>query len=171
MAKSAAREVSHYGIYRVDSVKKAQHGWTVTVGRDRSRQQKFFSDVIHGGQQRSLRAAQKFRDNLATTPLMSKQDYVSIVRRNNNSGVSGVCRIVVTRRNGEKGTCWLATWPKADGRVGRAKFSVQKYGYAQAFELAVRARLEAISRLEGPHVTATSQRDWLESRQSQQQHD
>ena len=67
-------------------------------------------------------------------------------------------------RNASARSVWLAFWPKGEGKTGRAKFSIAKHGEDLAFQLAVRARQEALSRLEGPHITYPLQREWQDRR-------
>lgn len=158
------RDPALYGISRVDSTKKSQHGWQVTIGRHRAKHTRFFADLLYGGQQRALREAQRYRDEVASKPMISRREYASIVRRNNNSGFPGVCRTNQLDRQGRPREYWLAFWPKESGGTGRAKFSIAKYGETLAFQLAHSARQEAVSRLEGPHLTFDVQHEWLAGR-------
>jgi len=158
------RDVSLYGITRVDNPAKRQHGWQVTIARRCVRYQRFFPDVLCRGRHRALRSAKKFRDEMAPEPLLSRQDYGAIVRKSNNSGYPGVCRTLVTNKKGNQSAVWLAFWPKGGGKTGRAKFSIAKHGEGLAFQLAVKARQEALSRLEGPHITYPLQREWQDRR-------
>nr|WP_253946046.1 AP2 domain-containing protein [Niveibacterium sp. COAC-50] len=44
---------------------------------------------------------------------------------------------------------WVASWPLPDGRRKRVKFSVKKYGEDGAFKMALKARKDALKKLEG----------------------
>lgn len=73
-----------------------------------------------------------------------------------------MCRTVITGRNGTQAAYWLAFWPKGGGKSSRAKFSIAKYGEDLAFQLALKARQDALMQLEGPHITYAPQRQWQE---------
>lgn len=127
-------------VYRTDSDRNGTHGWTVFVQRRRRVFTKHFADGMHGGQKKAYRAASKHREHLLKEHSgLTRAEYASILRRNNTSGVPGVCKY----QSGH----WVAFWPTAPGKSRRMKFSIAKYGEKKAFELAIAARRRA---LEGP---------------------
>ncbi len=84
---------STYGISRVDNETSRTHGWLVTIQRRGVIYRKHFSDGVFGGKQRSFAAAKEYRDQIiAAHPPLSMQEYSNIVKKNNRSGVVGVCR-------------------------------------------------------------------------------
>lgn len=152
-----------YGIYRLDSSEKKMHGWLVQITRSGNHQRKYFSDLFWGGKQRSLAEARDFRDSLLRrSRLMSKAEYVSILRKSNRSGVAGVCRAIGETRTGAKAAYWIAFWPKEGGLRGSAKFSVSKHGEENAFSLAVEARENGLKSVVGPHINNRIHKVWLE---------
>ena len=81
---------SVYGISRVDNEASRTHGWLVTIQRRGVIYRKHFSDGIHGGKRNAFKAARSYRDEVvAKHPPLSMQEYSSIVKRNNRSGVVG----------------------------------------------------------------------------------
>jgi hypothetical protein len=60
----------------------------------------------------------------------------------NTSGVTGV-----SREGGNKCPVFRAHWMNLEGKKGSKAFSVNKYGYKEAFNLACKTRVEAISNL------------------------
>lgn len=143
-----------YGISRVDNEASRTHGWLVTIQRRGVIYRKHFSDGIHGGKTKSFSAAKAFRDEVvAQHPPLSMQEYSSIVKRNNRSGVVGVCRYCASETRDlpseKQRWFWVASWPMADGRRKRVKFSINKYGEDAAFDMALKARNEALAKLAG----------------------
>lgn len=157
-----------YGIHRVDNAKNHTHAWIVTLQRRNKIWCKYFSDGKHGSKQKALEAAKAFRDTtLDANPPMSRAEYASIRRRNNKSGIVGVCRHVSTElQNGRKvkQPYWIAFWPLEDRRVGRAKFAVSRHGEDKAFKLAVAARKKAMKTLkEDPFANSSGLKRWLKA--------
>jgi len=143
-----------YGITRIDNESSRTHGWLVTIQRRGVIYRKQFSDGVLGGKARALAAAKAFRDEIvARHPPLSKREHAEIVKKNNKSGVVGVCRYCASdsgqKPAAEKRWFWVASWVLPDGRAKRAKFSVRKYGEEGAFKLAVKARRAAIRQMAG----------------------
>src|SRR5262245_34032434 len=92
--RRAARR-SSYAITRVDSERHRTFAWIVTVQRRNRIWRRPFSDRSHGGKAKAFAAAKAFRDEiLRQHPPMSRAEYCQIKRRNNKSGLAGVCRYV-----------------------------------------------------------------------------
>ncbi|MGH8579129.1 MAG: AP2 domain-containing protein [Gammaproteobacteria bacterium] len=135
------------GIYRTDSDRNGTHGWIVFAQRRKQIFTKHFSDGVHGGKSQGYRAARKYRERLIKEHVgLTRAEYASILRRNNTSGVPGVCKY----GSGH----WVAFWPTLPGKTRRVKFSVPKYGEKKAFELAVIARRRALEGLQEPFTRA-----------------
>ena len=135
---------STYGISRVDNETSRTHGWLVTIQRRGVIYRKHFSDGVFGGKQRSFAAAKEYRDEvIAAHPPLSMQEYSNIVKKNNRSGVVGVCRYCASETRDlpeeKQRWFWVASWPLPDGRRKRVKFSVKKYGEDGAFQMAMDA--------------------------------
>lgn len=145
---------SVYGISRVDNEVSRTHGWLVTVQRRGQIFRKHFSDGVHGGKQKSFLAAKQYRDEvIAKHPPFSMREYSNIVKKNNRSGVVGVCRYCASETRDlpeeKQRWFWVASWPLPDGRRKRVKFSVKKYGEEGAFKMALKARKDALKSLDG----------------------
>lgn len=143
-----------YGITRVDNERSRTHGWLVTIQRRGVIFRKQFSDGILGGKAKALAAAKAYRDEIvARYPPLSRREHAEIVKKNNKSGVVGVCRYAVCgsdpNRSTQRRCFWVASWTLPDGRAKRVKFSVRKYGEDGAFQLAVAARRKAIEQMNG----------------------
>ena len=148
---------SEYGISRVDNERSRTHGWLVTVQRRGVIHRRHFSDGTCGGKNQSLAAARSFRDEIvAKYPPFSMREYSSIVKKNNRSGVVGVCRYCATETRDlpeeQQRWSWVASWPTSAGKRMRVKFSIKKFGEEQAFKLALKARRDALKGLEGNFV-------------------
>lgn len=154
---------SVYGVSRVDNEASRTHGWLVTIQRRGVIHRKHFSDGVFGGRQKSFSAAKAYRDEvIAENPPFSLREYSNIVKKNNRSGVVGVCRYCAseTREMPEdkQRWFWVASWPLPDGKRKRVKFSVKKYGEEGAFKMALKARKDALKALDGAFDPGASRR-------------
>lgn len=143
-----------YGITRVDNESSRTHGWLVTIQRRGTIHRRQFSDGVYGGKKKALMAAKTFRDQIiAKYPPLSKREHAQIRKKNNRSGVVGVCRYCASetkdRPPEERRWFWVASWVLPNGRSKRIKFSVNKYGEKGAFQLAVKARRAALKSMDG----------------------
>tara|TARA_Y100000114_G_C11764120_1_gene332345 strand:+ start:35170 stop:35736 length:567 start_codon:yes stop_codon:yes gene_type:complete len=68
-------------------------------------------------------------------------------RRDNTSGKVGVNLCVNTQRSGNKSYLWRAVWSDLDGKLRSKSFNVRKYGYENAYNLAVEYRQKMIDEL------------------------
>lgn len=147
---------SEYLIRRIDH--NYFHGWLVSVTRRGKRLEKYFSDRP-GGRADALRKAREFRDRLlATVPPPTK------VKRRfslNKTGIIGVTLARDRTRAGRIVLRYIATWPTRNGPPGKASFSVERYGRAEARRLAIRARQEGLRREVGSaSLTPPTQPRW-----------
>lgn len=146
--RTAATGRLHH-IRRIDHAQKRTHAWIVQVQRRGEITIRRFSDGRHGGRQKALEAAIRFRD--ATLSQLHDARYPvwrrNRKRRNNTSGIVGVGRYV-SREQGRRGiverVSWQAFWDGPDGRRHTRKFSVNLHGERRARDLAPRAREEAM---------------------------
>ncbi|MCB1960657.1 MAG: AP2 domain-containing protein [Rhodocyclaceae bacterium] len=154
---------SVYGISRVDNEASRTHGWLVTIQRRGVIYRKHFSDGVFGTKRKAFAQAKAYRDEvIAAHPPLSMQEYSSIRKKNNRSGVVGVCRYCASETRDlpedKQRWFWVASWPLPDGRRKRVKFSVNKYGEDGAFQLALDAREEALEKLDGHFDTGAVRR-------------
>mgnify|MGYP001552221041 CR=1 FL=1 len=113
-----------------------------------------FADKKLGGKGKALAAAKAYRDDLLQKyPPMSRTEFCAILRSNNKSGVSGVCKYSkpFSLKDGtvKKNWYWEATWPIGKSRQSHIAFSVNDLGERKARQLAIRARKNALAELEG----------------------
>ena len=154
MRRNNGRGKAMYGISRIDDEAHRTHAWRVSLCRRGKRHVKNFPDRKWGGKGKALTAAKAFRDELLQRfPPLSRQEFCSILRSNNKSGITGVYKYAksFTLRDGtvKKNWYWEATWPNVNAEQDHIAFSVNEHGEEKARELAVRARQRALRRLEG----------------------
>lgn len=119
-------------------------GWVVAATRRGRKWIRYFSDNP-GGAAVALRRARRWRARLlATLPAVTKVKRTYVLNR---TGVIGVARVKGTTRAGSTLWRYVASWPKRDGRRGKATFSVGRYGEAEARRLAVQARRKGLAGL------------------------
>lgn len=120
--------------------------WTVIFRRRGKAHIKAFYELKLGGSEKALAAAIQWRDaQLAKTQTLSQREFHQLVRSNNHSGVPGVQ--LIKQVNQPQGS-WQARLKQPDGKELTKAFSVLKYGYENAFKLAVEARSELLTLVE-----------------------
>jgi len=154
MRKNNGKGKAMYGISRIDDDKHRSHAWRVSLSRRGKRYVKNFADKKYGGKTKALASARQYRDELVSDiPPLSRKEFCSILRRNNKSGVSGVCKYgkPFSLKDGtvKKNWYWEATWPAGNGKQANITFSVNEYGDDKARELAIKARRSAMRRIKG----------------------
>lgn len=143
MPSSQPQPDPNYAIARIDLPGASTHGFQVRLQRRGIKYGKFFADGTHGHPQRALDAARAWRDQLIEK--LSDQARICERSQRNSSGVVGVSKITVLAANGNSYHFWQATWSPTPGQRRCVKFSIQRYGDREAFQLAVEARTEGIS--------------------------
>lgn len=140
---------AHRNISRIDIEKgvSGTHGWEVRITRRGKRVAKYFSDKDYGGKRGSLAASKVFRD--AQIERLRPYTRLELVKRaeNRTGNVLGVrLRENVVEKNGWQYTykTWEASWTPDGGKRVKKQFSVKKYGDAEAYKLAVKARKQAL---------------------------
>jgi hypothetical protein len=148
-----------YAITRIDDDKFHTHSWVVTIQRKGKKFHRSFSDMSYGDKSKALTAAMAYRDDLLSrySPFTLKE-YCSIRKKNNRSGVSGICLHVRIGKDGESHRYWIARWSPEPGKAKAVKFSVKKYGEEEAFRKAVLARMEALEQMNGYFDPGTKRR-------------
>lgn len=141
------------GIVRIENATTGR--WIVRFRRNRQPYIGHFADSRFGGKRAALKAAKVWRDErLRDTQPMSKQEYVSFIRRNNTSGITGVYRVkmVKTRKSGRRIAHWnwIALSPTKPVRA--RSFSIAKYGEQSAFDHAVAARAQFVAGIATPFL-------------------
>lgn len=141
-----------YAIRRVQT--KNCVGWTVELHRNGKDFRKTFTAFRFGNAEKALAAAQAWRDEVALTAKPTTLAEYSMLRRSNNtSGHPGVYLMRTVRLDVDgKERVWLA-WearsPLGSKPSRKRSFSVLRYGYDEAYALAIKARDAFVSELEG----------------------
>ena len=143
-----------YGISRIDTEQFRTHAWRVKLVRRGQVYIKNFPDKRYGGKGKALLQAKAYRDELVEKyPPISRQEFCSILRRNNRTGITGVYRYAKSfvLKNGKvkKSWYWEATWPIGKSQQSHQAFSVNEFGEAKAKRLAIQAREEAMAAVDG----------------------
>ena len=147
ISRSKAKHHDH--VCRVVNGKRAH--WQVEL-RCRSHVAKQrFSDVAYGHKNKALQAALAWRDAMLA---MAERDLwlrrVTMLRRDNSSGIVGIGRYVSREIQGDKvveRVSWHASWLGTDGKRRYRKFSVLKHGEKGAKSLADAARAAGVAEL------------------------
>lgn len=82
------------GISRIDHDGKHTHGWYVRVFFNNKQHSKLFSDAMHGGREKALKKAVKYRNDLEKElgkPWSDRRIVAS--NKRNKTGVVGVMRV------------------------------------------------------------------------------
>ena len=134
-------------ITRTESTDGSTMGWNVRFRHTGRAESKFFSDRVYGGKDNSLVVARMYRD--ARLNQLGPQDpmrHIGRMSSRNSTGLVGVCR-TTSKTKGHFYDYWSAQWALLDGRQCVRKFSINKYGEADARRRAVQAREEGIRAL------------------------
>lgn len=81
---------------------------------------------------------------------MTRQERCQVLKKHNQSGVSGVTRLEPPDHDGQRtvGTVyWVARWPGEGKKIRQRRFSVTKYGEWGAYLKAVQARQHGLATL------------------------
>lgn len=128
-------------VYRVSLRRAGQTVWQLFRARD------------HGGARMALKAARQWRDRMAQElEPETKQAFSQRLRPTNTSGHPGVyLRRQVIRRDGNEYEYlhWQARSPAGAKPWRSRSFLVDRYGYDAAYELALEARVELVTSVEG----------------------
>ncbi len=131
------------GICRFDLEDRGIHGYMARIMRRGESHQHFFSDSVHGGKRKALKAAREKREELLES-LPAPKPLRGRLTKRNSTGIVGVHLTQDTdRRN--KGyeysyRSYVASWLDEDGKRINVRFSWNKYGEETALELAKIAR-------------------------------
>jgi hypothetical protein len=119
-------------------------GYLVRVTRRGKLYREYFRDDAHDGKKKALIAARKHRDQLETSKTgFTRQQIAKKDRANNTSGVTGVRLVEETDFRWDSKPVyryWVAQWSPKKGVRRTRRFSIDKYGYDEAYRLAVKAR-------------------------------
>jgi hypothetical protein len=116
------------GISRIDQQSRKTHGWFVRVTFGGATHSKLFSDALHGGTQRALKRAIRYRNQLEKELGRPRTDRVMTTKSaRSNTGIRGVCRTTKQSR-----PVFEVTWTPQPNTVSRTSVSIQRRGERQA---------------------------------------
>jgi len=143
-----------YGISRIDDEQHYTHAWRVSIRRQGEMFVKNFPDLRYGGYEAALNQAKQHRNHIVLTyPPTTRKEFCEANRLNNQTGISGVYRYAkpYKLKNGtiKKIWYWEANWPDAKGKSVSQSFRVSVYGEQGAKELAIAAREEGMTAVDG----------------------
>lgn len=136
-------------IRRFEDTGKRTFGWFVQLSRMNVRHKRFFSDGLHEGKAKALRAAKAYRDAVKLVTDSDQKTWRRTQRRSNNtSEIPGVGRYVARNNNGQPTKpFWQAFWNDEFGVRRSRKFSVSVNGEKRARDLAIAERRRQLARL------------------------
>lgn len=142
-------------ITRMDNPKfkgKIVRAWYVRFRQKGENVAEYFYDSKYESKEKSLEAAQIFRDDTEKRIALLPEIKVK-PNRSNKSGIVGVYKSdAVTRKKSGKSYSyphWFASWLEPSGKRRSKRFSISKHGEAAALRLALQARDEAVARITG----------------------
>lgn len=148
------KSTAMYGISRIDDDVYRTHAWRVSLRRRGNGHVKNFPDKKYGGKRKALQLAKMYRDEIIDKyPPITRKEFSSILRSNNNSGTTGVYRyakryMLADGREVET-WYWEAHWPTERGKYKSVRFSVDEFGEDIARARALRARKNGMKAVEG----------------------
>jgi len=136
-------------------IRKGKRGVVYRVSFTRSGKTvaRLFRAADYGSTRAALKAARAWRDSVTQSLLPeTKEAFSQRVKSNNTSGAPGVyLKRQVVRRGDWTGeyAFWQAQTPQGVKPFRSRSFSVDRYGYDEAYACAVQARAEFVALLEG----------------------
>jgi len=155
---TSSKPESERGLTRVDS--RDTHGWMMRLCHQGTVYTKLFSDGVYGNTKKALKAARKYREQLAKQLGIESLEKRRRVRRVSTqsvpTGVVGVYRGTSKTKSGKLRHYYAASWSPKPNKLKTKSFSIAKYGEAKAFELAVEYRKKMMEKIIGnlPELTA-----------------
>ncbi len=131
-----------YGLHREEANERRGASWWVSIRRRGHKIVRLFKDSIYGSDDAAYAQARAYRDAIiAAIPPATNHEQAVLLRKNNESGISGVRR-VETR----EGDAWQATLMTNDGQK-RENFTVSKFGELEAKSMAIAQRRKWLATL------------------------
>ena len=138
-------------ITRIDHKASHTYAWRTTLQRWNGITVKTFSDSVHHGKRKALKAALAYRNRLLLQHSSFKH-HVWVrtrLRKSNTSGIPGVGRydVVANSKTGRRQVFWLAFWVDERGVRRQRKFFISSYGERRAKRLAIAERRRQLNRV------------------------
>ncbi|WP_320195580.1 hypothetical protein RMR10_001490 [Agrobacterium rosae] len=136
-----------YGLSREEANERRGAGWWVNLRRRGHKIVRLFKDSIYGSNDAAYKAARAYRDAIIEAiPPATNHEQAVLLRKNNQSGISGVRRI-----ESREGDAWQATLMTNEGQK-RENFTVSKFGELAAKSLAIAQRRKWLAALPVTHL-------------------
>ncbi|MES5097858.1 hypothetical protein ABUK73_06480 [Agrobacterium sp. BA1120] len=140
-------DAGKYGLKREEANERRGAGWWVSLRRRGHKIVRLFKDSIYGSDAAAYAQARAFRDAvIAAIPPVTNHEQAVLLRKNNQSGISGVRRI-----DTRDGDLWQATLMTNEGQK-RENFSVSKFGEQAAKSMAIAQRRNWLKDLPVTHL-------------------
>ncbi|WJH37675.1 AP2 domain-containing protein (plasmid) [Aliirhizobium terrae] len=140
-------DAATYALTREEPNKNRGAGWSVALRRRGHRIVRLFKDSIYGSSEASYEQAQAYRDAIiAALPPRTNHEQAVKIRKNNQSGISGVRRVET-----EQGDVWQATLMTNEGQK-KESFSIGRYGEEAAKSMAIAQRARWLRGLPVKHL-------------------
>jgi hypothetical protein len=145
--ETAEEDARTYGLTREEPNKNRGAGWSVAVRRRGHKIARLFKDSIYGSSDASYAQARAYRDAIITAlPPPTNHEQAVQIRKNNQSGISGVRRVET-----ETGDAWQATLTTKEGQK-KENFPVGRYGEEAAKSMAIAQRSRWLKGLPVKHL-------------------
>ncbi|NTF07996.1 hypothetical protein G6L37_17660 [Agrobacterium rubi] len=132
---------------REDANERRGASWWVSLRRRGHRIVRLFKDSVYGNDEAAYKAARAYRDAvIEAIPPATNHEQAVLLRKNNQSGISGVRRIET-----REGDAWQATLMTNDGQK-RENFTVSKFGELVAKSMAIAQRRKWLAALPVTHL-------------------
>lgn len=140
-------DADNYGLKREEANERRGAGWWVSLRRRGHRIVRLFKDSVYGCDEAAYTAARAYRDAIIEAiPPATNHEQAVLLRKNNQSGISGVRRIEKS-----EGNAWQATLMTNDGQK-RENFTVSKFGELAAKSMAIAQRRKWLAALPVTHL-------------------
>lgn len=144
---STKHDADGYGLHREEANERRGAGWWVSLRRRGHKIVRLFKDSIYGSDEATYAQARSYRDAIiAAIPPATNHEQAVRLRKNNQSGISGVRR--VETRDGD---VWQTTLMTNEGQK-RESFSVSKFGEQAAKSMAIAQRRKWLAALPVTHL-------------------
>ncbi|MCI9868513.1 hypothetical protein RHIZ_21350 [Rhizobium skierniewicense] len=145
-SQGTKHDANGYGLNREEANERRGAGWWVSLRRRGHKIVRLFKDSVYGCDEAAYKAARAYRDAIIEAiPPATNHEQAVLLRKNNQSGISGVRR-VETR----EGDAWQATLMTNDGQK-RENFTVSKFGELEAKTMAIAQRRKWLATLPVTH--------------------
>ena len=147
---AAAKLDPNRNITRLDT---STRGYQVRLCRRGKYYSKLFSDSEFGGKRKALQAAREYRDTMIKELAHREITRKQLAKRANSRNTSGIIGVRFVQEEDARAAAgvvyeyWEAQWSPAPGVRSKKRFSVQKYGYDQALNMAKRARNKGVKEM------------------------